>query len=126
MYLQYNNFDILNASLISLFSDCNDTLINECTNIADYIIKNHNKEKTNYARTLFNAYLQIEDINYKKEILIIMKKLLDSEAKGFFSKSDFKNSKNIKQDVDKLCKAFKKNKALQMYRKELFSRKKKK
>lgn len=126
MYLQYSNFDILNASLISLFSDCNDTLINECTNIADYIIKNHDKEKTNYARTLFNAYLQIEDINYKKEILIIMKKLLNIEAKGFFSKSDFKNSKNIKQDVDKLCKAFKKNKALQLYRKELFSRKKKK
>ena len=55
-----------------------------------------------------------------------MKKLLDSEAKGFFSKSDFKESKDVKTDVDKLCKAFKKNRSLKIYRKELFSRKKKK
>ena len=73
---------------------------------------------------MINGYILIDDNEYKKEILSIAKKLIDKEAKGVFSKSDFKNSKNIKQDVDKLQKAFNKNRALISYRKSLFSRKK--
>lgn len=126
MYSHYNNFNILNNAIAILLTECNDKLIQDCMDIANYIIKNHENEKEVYAKTLFYGYIQLTNVDYKKSILSIMKKLLSPEAKGFFSKTDFKNSKDVKQDVDKLQKAFKKNKSLQLFRKELFSRKKQK
>ncbi len=126
IYTRCKNFNILYSSLKSLLLDCNENLLQYCKIIADYIIKNNSNENETYAKILLYGYIRIENVDFKKDILLIMKKLLDSEAKGFFSKSDFKESKDVKTDVDKLCKAFKKNRSLKIYRKELFSRKKKK
>ncbi len=126
IYARCKNFNILYSSLKSLLLDCNENLLQYCKIIADYIIKNNSNENETYAKILLYGYIRIENVDFKKDILLIMKKLLDSEAKGFFSKSDFKESKDVKTDVDKLCKAFKKNRSLKIYRKELFSRKKKK
>lgn len=128
IYERFGNLNILSKVSARQIIKLNNNFIEQCKFITDFILKNYNEDiQKEYGKSLLvNGYILIEDDEYKKEILNIAKKLIDKEAKGLFSKSDFKNSKNIKQDVDKLQKAFNKNRALLSYRKELFLRKKKK
>ncbi len=127
IYERFGNLNILSKVSAQQIIKLNKNFIEQCKFITDFIVKNYNDDiQKEYGKSLLiNGYILVDDDEYKKEILTIAKKLIDKEAKGVFSKSDFKNSKNIKLDVDKLQKAFNKNRALLSYRKELFSRKRK-
>ena len=127
IYERFGNLNILSKVSAQQIIKLNKNFIEQCKFITDFIVENYNHDiQKEYGKALLiNGYILVDDDEYKKEILTIAKKLIDKEAKGVFSKSDFKNSKNIKLDVDKLQKAFNKNRALLSYRKELFSRKRK-
>lgn len=127
LYEKYNNLNILSEITTQEIKVLNNTIFEQFKFFTDEISKNYNDEaKKEYAKALFNGYIAIENSDYKRKVLVLMKKLLDKNATGFFTKSDFEKAVDKRNDVKRLLNAFPGNLCLKRLSTELFPKKKKK
>ncbi len=127
LYEKYKNLNILSEITTQEIKALNDSIFEQIKFFTNEISKNYNDEaKKEYAKALFNGYIAIENSDYKRKVLVLMKKLLDRNATGFFTKVDFEKAIDKRNDVKRLLNAFPGNLCLKRFSKELFSKRKKK
>lgn len=127
LYEKYDNLNILSNITTQEIKDLNNTNFEQIKFFTDEISKNYNDEaKKEYAKALFNGYIAIENSDYKRKVLVLMKKLLDKSATGVFAKIDFDKAIDKRNDVKKLLNAFPRNLCLKRLSKELSRKHKKK
>ena len=127
LYEKYKNLNILSEITTQEIKALNDSIFEQIKFFTNEISKNYNDEaKKEYAKALFNGYIAIENSDYKRKVLVLMKKLLDRNATGFFTKVDFEKAIDKRNDVKRLLNAFPGNLCLKRFSKELFPKRKKK
>lgn len=126
LYEKYNNLNILSKITTQEIRALDNTIFEQFKFFTDEISKNYNDEaKKEYAKALFNGYIAIENSDYKRKVLVLMKKLLDKNATSFFTKSDFEKAVDKRNDVKRLLNAFPGNLCLKRLSTELFPKKRK-
>ena len=127
LYEKYKNLNILSEITTQEIKALNDSIFEQIKFFTNEISKNYNDEaKKEYAKALFNGYIAIENSDYKRKVLVLMKKLLDRNATGFFTKVDFEKAIDKRNDVKRLLNAFPGNLCLKRFSKELFPKRNKK
>lgn len=127
LYEKHKNLNILSEITTQEIKVLNNTVFEQFKFFTEEISKNYNDEvKKEYAKALFNGYIAIENSDYKRKVLALMKKLLDKNATSFFAKGDFEKAIDKKNDVKKLLNAFPGNLCLKRLSRELSKNRKKK
>ena len=127
LYEKYKNLNILSEITTQEIKALNDSIFEQIKFFTNEISKNYNDEaKKEYAKALFNGYIAIENSDYKRKVLVLMKKLLDRNATGFFTKVDFEKAIDKRNNVKRLLNAFPGNLCLKRFSKELFPKRNKK